>query len=88
MNRNDQNFIAQKIRSQYMEKESSELDEVGKADFAAVNSESNAQREEAKVIFNPEAHIKMLRERRAEQIKAASERAETAQERIVCAKSR
>lgn len=29
-----------------------------------------------------------LRERRAEQIKAASERAETAQERIVSAKSR
>ena len=28
MNRNDQQFIAQKIRAQYMEKESSELDDI------------------------------------------------------------
>jgi hypothetical protein len=32
MNKNDQNFIAQKIRTQYMEKESSELDALRKLD--------------------------------------------------------
>lgn len=32
MNRNDQAFIAQKIRTQYMEKESSELDELRELD--------------------------------------------------------
>ena len=32
MNRNDQQFMAQKIRTQYMEKESCELDELRKLD--------------------------------------------------------
>lgn len=32
MNRNDQNFIAQKIRTQYMEKQTTELDELRKLD--------------------------------------------------------
>jgi len=32
MNKNDQQFIAQRIRTQYMEKESSELDELRKLD--------------------------------------------------------
>ena len=32
MNRNDQQFMAQKIRAQYMEKETSELDELRKLD--------------------------------------------------------
>ena len=32
MNKNDQQFMAQKIRAQYMEKEASELDELRKLD--------------------------------------------------------
>lgn len=32
MNKNDQNFMAQKIRTQYMEKENSQLDELRKLD--------------------------------------------------------
>ncbi|MBQ7922736.1 MAG: dihydropteridine reductase [Clostridia bacterium] len=40
MNRNDQNFIAQKIRTQYMEQQPSELDELRQLD-AAVKRPAN-----------------------------------------------
>ena len=41
MNKNDQQFIAQKIRTQYMEKESTELDELRELD-AKVKRPANA----------------------------------------------
>ena len=81
MDRNDKEFLVQKIRTQYTEKEHTQLDALKELD-AKVKRPANV----FAAMCNPEKRKAVMQAERDEQIAEANKRAAEAQARIDAAK--